>query len=138
MAESSTAAIRRTGRLGNALRPMRKHRVHPAVEPVPLGSGAANEMVSCGRAKLAHPAHLRRLDARLSGLPPRPARRRGMRRPESLALTLRPGAQSGAQRPTGTKGLTRGKKNMKKPLGEQNHLWYSVFAFVALVSPLDV
>jgi hypothetical protein len=30
------------------------------------------------------------------------------------------------------------KENSKKLLGKQDHLWYSVFAFVALVSPLDV
>jgi hypothetical protein len=47
------ATIRRTSELGSALRPIRKLRVHRAVEPVPLVNGAANEIVACGTAKLA-------------------------------------------------------------------------------------
>jgi hypothetical protein len=52
--------------------------------------------------------------------------------PESPAMTE-------SSRPAG-RYQWKGKheKGMKKPLGKQDRLWYSVFAFVALVSPLDV
>jgi hypothetical protein len=123
MAESS-APIRRMGRPGNPLRPMRKHRVHRGVAAAPPGkvtppmkwfSAAAPSWLAC-----SSPLY--------GGSPP------GMRQPESLARALAPGVR----RPTGTKRRYPWKENMKKPLGKQDHLWYSVFAFVALVSPLDV
>jgi hypothetical protein len=53
MAPSSAPTIHRTGELDSALRPIRKHLVHRAVEPVPQESHASKASVACGTAKLA-------------------------------------------------------------------------------------
>src|SRR6266571_3778639 len=88
------------------------------------------------RARPPDPASQRRVHAGLGRVPRRHAGALGPPRPRSAPPPVPVNRATRSQENASQALKERGVTNTKKVLGKRRAMWYSVFAFVALVSPL--